>query len=75
LQPCKAGIQGMQTNSGAAQMAAAESAGELPQLWAGAWDPHDANRFVTAGGNHLQARLQSGAERDAPWPGPACTVP
>ena len=37
-------------------MSGAESAGELPQLWAGAWDPHDANRFVSAGGNHIQAR-------------------
>jgi hypothetical protein len=47
-------------------MAAAESAGELPQLWAGAWDPHDAHRFVTAGGNHLQARPRGRGERDAP---------
>ena len=39
-----------------AQMTGAESAGELPQLWAGAWDPHDPNRFITAGGNHIQVR-------------------
>lgn len=41
------------------QMAAAESAGELPQLWTGAWDPHDAHRFLAAGGNNVQARAAS----------------
>ena len=43
-------------------MTGAESAGELPQLWAGAWDPHDPNRFITAGGNHIQVRAGQHAQ-------------
>ena len=46
----------MNAPRGVEQMTGAESAGELPQLWAGTWDPHDANRFITGGGNHIQVR-------------------
>ncbi|KAK9836359.1 hypothetical protein WJX81_008394 [Elliptochloris bilobata] len=47
-------LRSWRLRDGAAQMTGAESAGELPQLWAGTWDPHDAHRFITAGGNHIQ---------------------
>ena len=29
-------------------------AGDLYTLWNGAWDPHDPNRLVTAGGHGIQ---------------------
>lgn len=47
-------------------MTGAESAGELPQLWAGTWDPHDPNRFITAGGNHIQVCAEQHAQASAP---------
>ncbi|KAK9815701.1 hypothetical protein WJX72_008294 [[Myrmecia] bisecta] len=37
-----------------AEMVADASAGDLYQLWGGAWDPHDTNRLCTAGGNNIQ---------------------
>ena len=40
-------------------------AGDLYTLWGGAWDPHDLNRLVTAGGNGIQVC--------AAWTSPPCS--
>ncbi|KAL3130790.1 hypothetical protein ABBQ38_000129 [Trebouxia sp. C0009 RCD-2024] len=37
-----------------ANMTGDVGAGDLYTLWGGAWDPHDLNRLVTAGGNGVQ---------------------
>lgn len=36
------------------QMTGDVGAGDVYTLWGGAWDPHDLNRLVTAGGNGVQ---------------------
>ena len=37
------------------QMTGDVGAGDLYTFWGGAWDPHDANRLCTSGGNSVQA--------------------
>ena len=36
-------------------------AGDLYTLWGGAWDPHDPNRLLTAGGNGVQVHAACNA--------------
>ena len=39
------------------QMVGDVGAGDVYTFWGGAWDPHDANRLGTSGGNSVQARF------------------
>ena len=41
------------------QMTGDVGAGDLYTLWGGAWDPHDSNRLVTAGGNGIQVAMDA----------------